>query len=52
MTMSRHASFYFHCFYHETEFFKVKWLNSHIYYELCGYKDIATWVRKHGCELR
>ena len=28
--------------------FKVKCLNSHIFYELYGYKDIGMRVEKHG----
>ena len=28
--------------------FKVKWLNSHIFYELCGCRDIGMQVGKHG----
>ena len=27
--------------------FKVKWLNSHIFYELCGCRDIGKYVGKH-----
>ena len=30
--------------------FKVKWLNSHIFYELCGCRDIGIQVRKNGYE--
>ena len=30
--------------------FKVKWLNSHIFYELCGCMDIGMQVVKHGYE--
>ena len=30
--------------------FKVKWLNSHILFELCGCRDIGMKVRKHECE--
>ena len=28
--------------------FKVKWLNFHIFYELCGCRDIGMQVGKHG----
>ena len=28
--------------------FKVKWLNSHIFYELCGCRDIGMQVGKQG----
>ena len=28
--------------------FKVKWLNSHIFYELCGCRDIGMQLVKHG----
>ena len=28
--------------------FKFKWLNSHIFYDLCGCRDIGTQVGKHG----
>ena len=28
--------------------FKVKWLNSHMFYELCGCRDIGMQVGKHG----
>ena len=27
---------------------KVKWLNYHIFYELCGCRDIGMQVGKHG----
>ena len=30
--------------------FKVKWLNSYIFYELCGCRDIGMQVGKHGYE--
>ena len=30
--------------------FKVKWLNSHIFYELCGCRDIGMQVGKHEYE--
>ena len=30
--------------------FKFKWLNSHIFYELCGCRDIGMQVRKHEYE--
>ena len=32
--------------------FKVKWLNSHIFYELFGFRDIGTQVGKYGYEWR
>ena len=32
------------------DYFKVKWLNSHIFYELYGCRDIGIQVGKHGYE--
>ena len=32
------------------DFFKVKWLKSNIFYELCGCRDIGMQVGKHGYE--
>ena len=32
--------------------FKVMWLNSHIFYELCGCRDIGMQVGNHGYEWR
>ena len=49
--MSYHASFFLITYTMRlTPFdsFKVKWLNSHIFYELCGCKDIGIQVGKHG----
>ena len=44
MNISYHPSFYFFL-YHETNPiclpFEVKWLNSHIFYELGGCKDVS-----------
>ena len=32
------------------DFFKVKWLNSNIFYDLCGYRNIGMQVGKHEYE--
>ena len=32
------------------DYLKVTWLNSHIFYELCGCRDIGIQVGKHGYE--
>ena len=54
VTMSYHASFpYISYFTRLTrlDLFELKWLNSHIFYKLYGFKDIDTRVGEHGCEL-
>ena len=53
MNMSYHASFFSITYTMRlTPFdsFKVKWLNSHIFYELFRCKDIGMQVGKHGYE--
>ena len=34
----------------EINLLEVKWLNSQIFYELCGCKGIGTSVENHGCK--
>ena len=44
MTKSYHASFLTFWLYYKLtplDFLKVKWLNSHIFYELCGCKGLG-----------
>ena len=51
--MSYHASFFSITYTTRlTSFdsFKFKWLNSQIFYELCGYWDIDMQVGNHGYE--
>ena len=53
MNMSYHASFFSISYTMRlTPFysFKFKWLNSHIFYELYGCKEIHTEVGKHEYE--
>ena len=51
--MSYHASFFSITYamrLSPIDFFKFKWLNFHILYELYRCRDIGTQVRKHGYE--